>query len=107
MSTALTTPPFVWAEPAEFKAIRADVAGELLALVRDDEWFFDTELLVTAQRRGLRIHEVSVEWVEDADARVEIVPTALADLRGVARLVSHRPPEALTLVSSPWPMLAP
>src|SRR5260370_29750471 len=75
-----------------FKAIRADGAGELLPLVRDEEWFFDTELLVLAQRRRLRIHEVPVDWVEDSDSRVQIVPTALADLRGVARLLVDRQP---------------
>ncbi|MEU7754268.1 dolichyl-phosphate beta-glucosyltransferase [Micromonospora sp. NPDC049171] len=69
-----------------FKAIRADVAAELLPLVRDTGWFFDTELLVLAQRAGLRIHEVPVDWVDDPDSRVDIVATALADLRGVGRL---------------------
>jgi len=69
-----------------FKAVRADVLPELLASVRDEAWFFDTELLVAAQRRGMRIHEVPVDWVDDPDSRVDIVPTALADLRGVARL---------------------
>ncbi|RKN48578.1 glycosyltransferase [Micromonospora endolithica] len=69
-----------------FKAIRADVAGELLPLVRDTGWFFDTELLVLAQRAGLRIHEVPVDWVDDPDSRVDIVATALADLRGIGRL---------------------
>jgi glycosyltransferase involved in cell wall biosynthesis len=68
-----------------FKAIRAD-ALHLLDEVRDDGWFFDTELLVLAQRRGLRIHEVPVDWVEDPDSRVDVVRTALSDLRGVARL---------------------
>ncbi|MEU7974466.1 dolichyl-phosphate beta-glucosyltransferase [Micromonospora sp. NPDC049089] len=69
-----------------FKAIRADVATELLPVVRDTGWFFDTELLVLAQRAGLRIHEVPVDWVDDPDSRVDIVATALADLRGVGRL---------------------
>ncbi|MDX6692187.1 MAG: hypothetical protein QOG15_3644 [Solirubrobacteraceae bacterium] len=71
-----------------FKALRADVARELLPEVRDEGWFFDTELLVLAQRRGLRIHEVPVDWVEDPDSRVNIMRTALADLRGVARLLA-------------------
>jgi len=75
-----------------FKAIRADAAHELLPFVQDDDWFFDTELLTLAQRRGLRIHEVPVDWTEDGDSRVEIVSTALADVRGVARLLVHRPP---------------
>jgi putative flippase GtrA len=59
--------------------------------VRDEGWFFDTELLVLAQRRGLRIHEVPVDWVDDPDSRVDIVATALADLRGIARLLADGP----------------
>ncbi len=69
-----------------FKAIRADAAAELLPLVEDDQWFFDTELLVLASRAGLRIHEVPVDWVDDPDSRVDIVATARQDLAGIARL---------------------
>src|SRR6201991_2682499 len=69
-----------------FKAVRADVARRLLPLVEDSGWFFDTELLVLAERIGLRIHEVPVDWVDDPDSRVDIVGTALADLKGVARV---------------------
>ena len=71
-----------------FKAIRADAARRLLPGVRDDGWFFDTELLVLAQREGLRIHEVPVDWVDDPDSRVDVVRTALDDLRGIARLLA-------------------
>ncbi|MDU0293667.1 bifunctional glycosyltransferase family 2/GtrA family protein [Saccharothrix longispora] len=69
-----------------FKAIRADVARRLLPHVEDTGWFFDTELLVLAERAGARIHEVPVDWVDDPDSRVDIVSTAIADLRGVARV---------------------
>ncbi|WP_084541078.1 dolichyl-phosphate beta-glucosyltransferase [Nocardioides alkalitolerans] len=69
-----------------FKAVRADVARALLPLVEDDTWFFDTELLVLAERAGLRIHEVPVDWTDDADSRVDLVRTALDDLAGVRRL---------------------
>jgi putative flippase GtrA len=71
-----------------FKALRRESALQLLPLVKDDEWFFDTELLVTAERLGLRISEVPVDWVDDPDSRVQIVRTALNDLRGVWR-ISH------------------
>jgi putative flippase GtrA len=74
-----------------FKAVRADALPALLRDVKDDGWFFDTELLVLAQRRGLRIHEVPVDWVDDPDSRVDIVATALTDLRGVARLLVASP----------------
>ncbi|WSW10432.1 bifunctional glycosyltransferase family 2/GtrA family protein [Streptomyces sp. NBC_01005] len=69
-----------------FKAVRRDVAEQLLPLIQDSEWFFDTELLVIAERAGLRIHEVPVDWVDDPDTRVDILATALADLRGIARI---------------------
>ncbi len=69
-----------------FKAIRADVARELLPLVEDTGWFFDTELLVLAERAGLRIHEVPVDWVDDPDSRVDVWRTARDDVRGVCRL---------------------
>jgi putative flippase GtrA len=70
-----------------FKAIRADVANRLLPMVKDTAWFFDTELLVIAERAGLRIHEVPVDWVDDPHSSVDIVATAIADLKGVVRLV--------------------
>jgi len=69
-----------------FKAIRADAARALLPLTADTGWFFDTELLVLAERAGLRIHEVPVDWIDDADSRVNVISTALADLRGIVRL---------------------
>lgn len=69
-----------------FKAIRADVARELLPLVEDETWFFDTELLVLAERAKLRIHEVPVDWYDDPDSRVQIASTARDDLAGVWRM---------------------
>lgn len=69
-----------------FKAMRTDVARELLPLVQDTGWFFDTELLVLAERAGLRIHEVPVDWVDDPDSTVDIVATAVADLKGCWRV---------------------
>ncbi|MEA2156317.1 MAG: hypothetical protein QOE11_2457 [Solirubrobacteraceae bacterium] len=71
-----------------FKAMRASAARRLLPLVHDEAWFFDTELLMLAQREGLRIHEVPVDWVDDPDSRVDIMRTALEDLRGIARLLA-------------------
>ncbi|MCU1345650.1 MAG: sugar translocase [Acidimicrobiia bacterium] len=69
-----------------FKAIRADAAQQLLPMVQDVGWFFDTELLVLAEHNGLRIHEVPVDWIDDPDSRVDVVSTAKADLRGVWRM---------------------
>ncbi len=71
-----------------FKAIRREQALALLPLTEDTGWFFDTELLVLAERAGLRIHEIPVDWIDDLDSRVDVVATALADLRGMVRLGS-------------------
>lgn len=69
-----------------FKALRSEVARQLVPQIEDQTWFFDTELLVLAQRAGLRVHEVPVTWTDDPDSRVDIIRTAIDDLRGVARL---------------------
>ncbi|NIL75124.1 Undecaprenyl-phosphate 4-deoxy-4-formamido-L-arabinose transferase [Rhodococcus sp. B10] len=69
-----------------FKAMRTDVARELLPLVQDTGWFFDTELLVIAEKAGLRIHEVPVDWVDDPNSSVNIVDTAVKDLQGCWRV---------------------
>jgi len=69
-----------------FKAVRGDLVPILLPLVEDEGWFFDTELLVIAERNGLRIHEVPVDWVDDPDSRVDVLATAVGDLRGMWRV---------------------
>lgn len=69
-----------------FKAGRREVVQRLLPLVVDEGWFFDTELLLLAERNGLRIHEVPVDWVEDLDSRVDLPSTIAADLAGLWRL---------------------
>lgn len=69
-----------------FKAARTDVIRPLLSHIEDDNWFFDTELLLLAEHNGLRVHEVPVDWVEDIDSRVRIGSTALEDIRGLIRV---------------------
>lgn len=69
-----------------FKAIRADVARRILPHIEDNGWFFDTELLIIAERSGLRIHEIPVDWVDDPDSRVDIRQTAVDDFRGLIRV---------------------
>jgi putative flippase GtrA len=69
-----------------FKAIRRDRALQILPLVEDNGWFFDTELLVTAERLGVRIAETPVDWTDDPESSVDIVATAAEDLRGIWRL---------------------
>lgn len=69
-----------------FKAMRTDIGRQVLPYVEDTGWFFDTELLVLAERIGLRIAEVPVDWVDDPNSTVDIVSTAVEDLKGCARV---------------------
>lgn len=69
-----------------FKALRKDVAREYLPHIKDNEWFFDTELLIKAEKGGVPIHEQPVTWVEDTDSRVNVMTTARDDLKGLARV---------------------
>ncbi len=69
--------------------MRADAAAVLLPEVKDDDWFFDTELLLLADHNELRIHEVAVDWIDDPDTRVNVLQTAVDDLRGMARMAAR------------------
>lgn len=71
-----------------FKAVRRDVAEALLPAIEDEGWFFDTELLLLAERNGLRIHQVPVDWTDDPDSRVDVTQTALDDLKGALRVAN-------------------
>ena len=69
-----------------FKAVRREVAQQLIPLIEDNGWFFDTELLIIAERSGLRIHEVPVDWIDDPHSSVNIVSTAREDIKGMLRV---------------------
>ncbi len=69
-----------------FKAIRRDVFLKFAPFIQDEHWFFDTELLLLAEKNGYRIFEIPVEWTEDLDSRVKILKTAWSDVKGLLRL---------------------
>lgn len=73
-----------------FKAFDRQTLMRLLPCVQNEEWFFDTELLLVVQAHGLSITELPVDWVDDPRSKVDILPTVLEDLRGVARVVSQK-----------------
>jgi hypothetical protein len=74
-----------------FKAVRTRVFKRILPLIEDNNWFFDTELLILAEKMGHRVYDVPVRWVEDTDTRVKIAATVTEDLKGLMRLRMNRP----------------
>ena len=80
-----------------FKALSKRAADELIPLVADNEWFFDTELLLLADHFKYRIYDLPVRWRDDPDSRVRLIPTIIQDLKGVVRVkrtlgTMHRQP---------------
>ncbi len=69
-----------------FKAISRQAAQALMPVVEDTGWFFDTELLIIAEKNGYRIKELPVTWTDDPDTRVRVIPTAARNLKGLLRL---------------------
>lgn len=69
-----------------FKAVRKDLLIQMLPEIENNEWFFDSEMLLLAEHNKLRIHEVPVDWVEDLDTRVNIKKTVMEDLKGLWRM---------------------
>ena len=77
---------------------------DLVAARRDDKWFFDTERLILADRAGLRIDEIPVDWIEDLGSTVRIVRTVVDDLRGMRRLYVHVGPAPARTPAAPAPL---
>ncbi len=73
-----------------FKAVSRRVVDECVPLIQNRMWFFDTEMLILARRRGFKICEVPVRWVEDPDTKVKIVSTATEDIKGLLRMRFRR-----------------
>lgn len=69
-----------------FKAVSRRAVDEIVPQIEDQAWFFDTELLVLAEKQGYRIFDQPVRWVDDPDSRVRIIQTAWEDIKGVMRL---------------------
>ena len=69
-----------------FKALSRRAADEVAPLVVDNGWFFDTEMLLIAEKNGYRIKEIPVKWTDDPDSRVKIISTAWEDIKGLLRL---------------------
>jgi hypothetical protein len=69
-----------------FKGLRTTVAKKLLPLIKDNKWFFDTELLLIAEKSNYRIINIPVSWKDDKDSRVNVVKTIIQDLKGMFRL---------------------
>jgi glycosyltransferase involved in cell wall biosynthesis len=72
-----------------FKALSRTTVEHIVPQIEDQSWFFDTELLVLAEKQGLKIKDIPVHWVEDDDSRVKIAQTAWDDIKGVFRLRQH------------------
>jgi glycosyltransferase involved in cell wall biosynthesis len=73
-----------------FKAIARQAAHELLPQVENDEWFFDTELLLLAEKGAYRVKDIPIRWIEDPDTRVNVLKTVMEDLQGLVRMRFRR-----------------
>jgi glycosyltransferase involved in cell wall biosynthesis len=79
-----------------FKALSRKAVEEIVPQIKDQAWFFDTEMLVLAEKQGYRIKDLPVEWIEDDDSRVKIIQTGWEDIKGVFRLRRQLWNEALS-----------
>jgi glycosyltransferase involved in cell wall biosynthesis len=69
-----------------FKAVTRRAVRDIVPLIKDQAWFFDSELLLLAERMGYRVFEVPVKWADDPDSRVRIASTAWEDVKGLFRV---------------------
>jgi glycosyltransferase involved in cell wall biosynthesis len=74
-----------------FKAVTRKVVINIIPKIQDNEWFFDTELLVVAEKMGYRIYEEPVTWIDNPGSTVRVMKTAQGDLDGLWRLFKTHP----------------
>ena len=74
-----------------FKAVTRTVVTELLSRIEDNEWFFDSELLIVGEKSRFRIYEEPVSWIDNPGSTVRVLKTAWGDLKGLWRLFVRRP----------------
>ena len=61
-------------------------AQAIIPHIEKNNWFFDTELLIIAAKRGYRIKSIPVKWDDDPTSTVNITRTATEDIKGLLRL---------------------
>lgn len=74
-----------------FKAVTRRVVDQLLPHIKDNEWFFDSELLIVGEKSGYRIYDEPVTWIDNPGSTVRVMKTAIGDLKGLWRLFFKRP----------------
>ena len=74
-----------------FKGVTRRIVEELIPKVKDNEWFFDGELLIIAEKSGYKIYEEPVHWVDNPGSTVRLISTIWGDLMSIKRLFQTQP----------------
>lgn len=74
-----------------FKGVTHRVVENLIPKIKDNEWFFDGELLIVAEKSGYRIYEEPVHWVDNPGSTVRLISTIWGDLMSIRRLLLTQP----------------
>ena len=69
-----------------FKAMTRTAAQAIIPHIKNNNWFFDTELLLIAAKRGYRISSIPVKWDDDPTTTVRIAGAATEHFKGLLRL---------------------
>lgn len=74
-----------------FKAVSREVVSKIIPKIKDNGWFFDSELLILSEKLGYRIYDEPVTWIDNPGSTVRVWKTAQGDLEGLWRLFISRP----------------
>jgi glycosyltransferase involved in cell wall biosynthesis len=74
-----------------FKGVTKRIVEELIPKIKDNNWFFDGELLIVGEKSGYKIYEEAVHWVDNPGSTVRLISTIWGDLMSIKRLLLSRP----------------
>ncbi len=74
-----------------FKAVTKKVVENLIPKIQENNWFFDGELLIVAEKSGYKIYEEPVHWVDNPGSTVRLISTISGDIKVMWRLLTTKP----------------
>lgn len=74
-----------------FKGITKKAVNELIPHIKDNDWFFDGEMLIVGEKSGYKIYEIPVHWIDNPGSTVRLLSTIRNDIEAMVRLHQTKP----------------
>lgn len=79
-----------------FKALRKATFLKVEPLIKNNLWFFDSEMVIILERAGYKVTDIPIKWVDDRHTTVKVAKDSWEEFSGLVRLFRSRPWKLVT-----------